>query len=491
MTDDEELGGFGFQKKSNSIIMVAGVGGAGGNAVNHMFDLGIHDVTFMVCNTDKQALKQSQVEIKIQLGKGLGAGNDPAKGREAADESRDIIRNIFETEGIEMVFITAGMGGGTGTGASPVIAEVARELDILTVGVVTLPLKMEGPKRMKQAVEGIKALSAHVDALMLMSNEKVFNMYGELTNKEAFRKADDILASAAKGIAEIVTIEDSDVNIDFADVQAVTKNSGRVLFGTGRASGPDRAEEAVHQALCSPLLDREGIVGAQYILLNIKYDKKETLASETQQIGAAIQRAARPNGGNEANINWGIGHKEGLGDAIEVMVVATGFGDVDIEEDIQEALHRGETTVAEPVTAEPQPEREPQPEEPLAEEKAEKPAIPAEEKEPEPAEAAVETKEEEKFGVPERPAAEAPRRAPFVPPVEKRQPVRPITPGNVLKLSNNDKYADIDEIIKSPAYIRRKAKFVDETGGQRVGKVSLKEEGEQQAPKEEGNTLFG
>ena len=279
------------------------------------------------------------------------------------------------------------------------------------------------------------------------------------------------------------------MNIDFADVQAVTKDSGRVLFGTGRASGPDRAEEAVRQALSSPLLDREGIVGAQYILLNIKYDEKETLASETQQIGAAIQRAARPNGGNEANINWGIGHKEGLGDAIEVMVVATGFGDVDIEEDIQEALHRGETTAAEPVTAEPQPEQEPEPEEPLEEEK---PAIPAEEKEAEPAAAAGEPEEETKPAVPEPPAAETPRRAPFVPPVEKRQPVRPVTPGNVLKLSNNDKYADIDEIIKSPAYIRRKAKFVDEnTGGQRVGKVSLKEGNEQQAPKEEGNTLFG
>ena len=319
MTDDEELGGFGFQKKSNSIIMVAGVGGAGGNAVNHMFDLGIHDVTFMVCNTDKQALKQSQVEIKIQLGKGLGAGNDPAKGREAADESRDIIRNIFETEGIEMVFITAGMGGGTGTGAAPVVAEIAREAGILTVGVVTKPFGFEGRRRMTQAEQGIEELRSKVDSLVIIPNERLkYATDQKITFANAFEIADDVLRQAVQSISDLIR-DTGFINLDFADVTAIMKDAGLAHMGVGRAAGKGKAEEAAKMAISSPLLETS-INGARGVLINVTGSMDIGL-EEVEQAATLVQQAVHP----DALTIFGAAFDETLDDEIRVTVIATGF----------------------------------------------------------------------------------------------------------------------------------------------------------------------
>ena len=220
-----------------SIIMVVGVGGAGGNAVNHMWNLGIKGVDFMVCNTDQQALDKSPVELKVRLGsEGLGAGNDPENGRKAAIESLDVVRQRFEASGTKMVFITAGMGGGTGTGASPVIAKLAKEMGMLTVGIVTSPLAVEGKIRYEQAFRGIEELRQNVDSLLIINNENILEIYGRLALKQAFGKADDILASAAKGIAEIITVESDLVNVDFADVSKVMRDSGRAHMSVATAA---------------------------------------------------------------------------------------------------------------------------------------------------------------------------------------------------------------------------------------------------------------
>lgn len=312
---------------SPSIIMVTGVGGGGSNAVNHMFDLGIADVSFMVCNTDRQALYRSPVPIKVRLGEsltqGLGAGNNPERGREAALESLDEIVEIYKREGTKMVFITAGMGGGTGTGAAPVIAKAAKELGILTVAIVTLPFKTEGPKRMKHAYEGIDELRQYVDSLLLINNENIQDIYGKLTLSEAFGKADDILATAAKSIAEVIT-RDNTVNVDFADVQTVMKDSGIALMGSGRASGDDRAMKVADAALASPLLNHNDIIGARNILINITSGEEEITLEETYLITEYIQTRS----GNNADIIWGAGTDEALGQDIEVTIIATGF-DID------------------------------------------------------------------------------------------------------------------------------------------------------------------
>lgn len=309
-----------------SIIMVTGVGGGGSNAVNHMYDLGIADVSFMVCNTDRQALYRSPVPIKVRLGEklteGLGAGNNPERGREAALESLDEIVEVFKREGTKMVFITAGMGGGTGTGAAPVIAKAAKEMDILTVAIVTLPFRTEGPKRMKHAREGIEELRQYVDSLLLINNENIQEIYGKLTLSEAFGKADDILATAAKSIAEVITRE-STVNVDFADVKTVMKDSGIALMGSGRASGENRAMEVANAALSSPLLNHNDITGARNILINITSGEDEITLEETYQITEYIQNCA----GNAADIIWGAGTDETLGSDIEVTIIATGFED--------------------------------------------------------------------------------------------------------------------------------------------------------------------
>ena len=314
---DELMSEIKAPKTDGSIIMVVGVGGAGGNAVNHMWNLGIRGVTFLVCNTDQQALDKSPVELKIRLGaEGLGAGNDPENGRRAAVESLPEIRQHLEESGTRMLFITAGMGGGTGTGASPVIAKLAKEMGLLTVAIVTSPLAVEGKIRYEQAFRGIEELRQNVDSLLIINNENILEIYGRLSLKQAFGKADDILCSAAKGIAEIITVESDLVNVDFADVSKVMRDSGRAHMAVATAEGDNRAEAAAEASLRSPLLDHNLISGAKNILLNISVaDADGLMYEEVVRILEYIQAHAS--------------EKPQLGNAIELVVVATGFaGDV-------------------------------------------------------------------------------------------------------------------------------------------------------------------
>ena len=371
MTDENEvIVGIKLPKKNPSIIMVLGVGGAGGNAVNHMWNLGIKDVGFMVCNTDAQALDNSPVEEKVQLGReGLGAGNDPENGRKAAIESLDDIRRRLEAAGTRMLFVTAGMGGGTGTGASPVIAKLAHEMGILTVGIVTSPLAVEGKIRYEQAFRGIEELSRNVDSLLVINNENIVEMYGRLSLKQAFGKADDILASAAKGIAEIITVESDMVNVDFADVSKVMRDSGRAHMSVATAEGEHRAAEVARASLESPLLDHTLISGAKNILLNISTSDADSLAlDEVMEILKYIQSHASvqaPDGTvHDANIIWGTSVKPQLGRRIELVVVATGFDSAAIERaakpvvppaDVLAAQPREENTVLEPIKPRPVP----------------------------------------------------------------------------------------------------------------------------------------
>ena len=330
MTDDV-ITQLAAARTNPSIIMVVGVGGAGGNAVNHMWNLGIKGVDFMVCNTDQQALDKSPVELKVRLGsEGLGAGNDPENGRKAAIESLDVVRQRFEASGTKMVFITAGMGGGTGTGASPVIAKLAKEMGMLTVGIVTSPLAVEGKIRYEQAFRGIEELRQNVDSLLIINNENILEIYGRLALKQAFGKADDILASAAKGIAEIITVESDLVNVDFADVSKVMRDSGRAHMSVATAEGDNRAEAVAEASLHSPLLDHNLISGARNILLNISVaNAEELMYEEVVRILEYIQAHAsvEDESGNihNANIIWGTSEKPQLGNAIELVVVATGF----------------------------------------------------------------------------------------------------------------------------------------------------------------------
>ena len=332
MTSGNEIfADINLPKKSSSIIMVLGVGGAGGNAVNHMYDLGITDVTFMVCNTDRQALNASQVPIKVQLGEGLGAGNDPEKGRQAALESLDDIVMRFEQEHTKMVFVTAGMGGGTGTGAAPVIAKAARDHNILTVGIVTLPFNAEGRKRVDQAKRGLEELAKNVDSLVVIHNDNISKIYGNLPLEEAFGKADDILATAAKGIAELVTREGI-INVDFADVRTVMTNGGLALMGSGRASGPDKITKVTEAALSSPLLNNQEIKGAKDILFNLSYSSGQISFEEATTVLDMIQRKASRNIGDphSANIIWGARVDDSLNDEITLTIVATGFDNAEL-----------------------------------------------------------------------------------------------------------------------------------------------------------------
>ena len=367
---DDLMNEIAAAKDKSSIIMVVGVGGAGGNAVNHMWNLGIKDVGFMVCNTDAQALDNSPVEEKVQLGReGLGAGNDPENGRKAAIESLDDIRRRLEAAGTRMLFVTAGMGGGTGTGASPVIAKLAHEMGILTVGIVTSPLAVEGTIRYEQAFRGIEELSRNVDSLLVINNENIVEMYGRLSLKQAFGKADDILASAAKGIAEIITVESDMVNVDFADVSKVMRDSGRAHMSVATAEGEHRAAEVARASLESPLLDHTLISGAKNILLNISTSDADSLAlDEVMEILKYIQSHASvqaPDGTvHDANIIWGTSVKPQLGRRIELVVVATGFDSAAIERaakpvvppaDVLAAQPREENTVLEPIKPRPVP----------------------------------------------------------------------------------------------------------------------------------------
>ncbi len=334
MTSDASniIENFGFPRKPQSNLMALGVGGAGGNAVNHMYDLGIREVTFMVCNTDRQALDRSPVGIKVQLGSGLGAGNNPNKGRQAALESLDEIVLRFEQEGTDMVFITAGMGGGTGTGAAPVIAKAARDKGILTVGIVTLPFAVEGRKRIEQAYRGLEEMKKNVDSMVVIHNENIAKIYGSLPLDQAFAKADDIVASAAKGIADLIN-KGRLVNVDLEDVRTVMTNAGMALMGTGRASGEDRVERVTEEALSSPLLNHQDIRGAKDILLNFSYGRGQLSYNELKTIMANIQKKASKNIGeqNAANIIWGAGDDESLTDEVTLTLVATGFDSVDTE----------------------------------------------------------------------------------------------------------------------------------------------------------------
>ncbi|MDE5945148.1 MAG: cell division protein FtsZ [Rikenella sp.] len=309
------------------IIRVWGVGGAGGNAVNHMFKLGIADVSFMVCNTDRQALGRSPIPTQVRLGEtlteGLGAGNRPERGRAAAEESIEEIKEIFREKHIRMVFVTAGMGGGTGTGAAPVIAKAAKEMGILTVAIVTIPFKTEGPRRIMQALEGIEEIRHNVDSLLVVNNENINEIYGDLTLSEAFGKADDILASAAKSIADIIT-QENHINVDFADVQTVMRDSGIALMGSACGSGENRALEVAEAAMNSPLLNHRDIAGAKNVLLTITSGNKEVKMTETRAITQFVQD--RTGLGLGTDLIWGAGIDKSLGDDIRITIVATGFG---------------------------------------------------------------------------------------------------------------------------------------------------------------------
>ena len=319
----DELFNFGLERANSSIIKVIGVGGGGCNAVKNMFEEGIEGVNFMVCNTDAQAMQNNPVPVRIQLGVtltgGRGAGNLPEQGEQAAIENLDDIREMLEGT-TKMVFITAGMGGGTGTGAAPVIARLARELEILTIAVVTIPSRSEGKRRFDQALEGVEKLKEHVDSMLVISNEKLHKIYGNLPASQAFKKADNIITTAVKGVAEIITLH-GNINIDFADVSTVMAGSEVFIMGTGLAEGPNRAMNAVRQALESPLLDSSSIRGTKDILLNIISGTEEITMSEIGEIIDYLQDEA----GQDATIIWGNGTDPKLGDQISVTIIATGF----------------------------------------------------------------------------------------------------------------------------------------------------------------------
>ncbi len=311
---------FDLPKDNLPIIKVIGVGGGGSNAVTHMFRQGIAGVDFFICNTDAQSLNSSPVPNKIILGAtGLGAGSIPSVGKEAALRVCDEIKDILSTN-TSMLFITAGMGGGTGTGAAPVIAQVAKELGILTVGIVTKPFGFEGRKRAQQAVSGIEELKKYVDATLVICNDKLLDMQGDLKLSQAFCKADDVLTIAAKGIAEIITVEGR-VNVDFEDVNTVMKSSGKAIMGAGIASGPDRALKAVEMAMNSPLLDDTDVSGADNVLLYITSGKNEITLEELNEITGYITEKT----GETANVIWGDGRDDKLEDEIAITLIATGF----------------------------------------------------------------------------------------------------------------------------------------------------------------------
>ncbi|MEY3983534.1 MAG: cell division protein FtsZ [Bacteroidota bacterium] len=310
---------------SPAIIKVIGVGGGGSNAVNHMFNQGIEGVQFYVCNTDAQALRSSPVPNKIQLGaqltEGLGAGSEPEQGQKAALESADKIAEMLRQQ-TKMVFITAGMGGGTGTGAAPVIAEIAKQMGILTVGIVTIPFEDEGPERRHQAEQGLERLRPHVDALLVIINDRILEMYEDLPISKAFASADNVLCTAAKGIAEIIT-RTGYMNVDFKDVETAMRNSGRAVMGMGTGAGERRAALAVSNALDSPLLDNVRLIGARHLLVNIVHGNSEPTMKEIKTITSYLQDQA----GQTAKLKWGLTHNPELSEELCVTVIATSFQD--------------------------------------------------------------------------------------------------------------------------------------------------------------------
>ena len=321
---------FGEPHKENCIIKVIGVGGGGGNAVNHMYREGIHDVSFVLCNTDNQALNDSPVPQTLQLGKeGLGAGNKPEKARKAAEESIEAVRKML-SDGTKMAFITAGMGGGTGTGAAPVIARISKELGILTVGIVTIPFRFEGIRKIDQALDGVEEMSKHVDALLVINNERLRSIYPELTVLDAFGKADDTLSVAAKSIAEIITNHGL-INLDFNDVKTVLKDGGVAIMSTGYGEGDGRVKQAIQDALNSPLLNDRDIFNAKKILLNISFSNTENgnnglMREEMNDVNDFMAKFD-----NDFEIKWGIAIDPELSKKVKVTILATGFGIKDVE----------------------------------------------------------------------------------------------------------------------------------------------------------------
>ena len=331
--DQENSTNFSFDlpKNRSNVIKVIGVGGGGSNAINYMFQQGINGVDFVVCNTDAQALNQSPVPIKIQLGatltEGLGAGANPEVGAGAAQESYEDLRSLLDTQ-TKMIFITAGMGGGTGTGAAPVIAKMAKELDILTVGIVTMPFQFEGKLRLDQAQKGLENIKSEVDSLVVINNNKLREVYGNLGFKAGFAKADEVLSKAARGIAEVITHHYTQ-NIDLKDAKTVLTNSGSAIMGSGTSSGTNRAQEAIVKALDSPLLNDNKITGSKNVLLLIVSGSEEITIDEIGEINDFIQSEA----GNNTNIIMGVGEDEKLENAISVTIIATGF-DIDQQNEI-------------------------------------------------------------------------------------------------------------------------------------------------------------
>lgn len=322
--DTDQLTDFNFKKNPKTIIKVIGVGGGGGNAVSHMYREGIHNVSFVLCNTDCQALDDSPVPVKVQLGReGLGAGNRPAKAKEAAEESLDSIRNILQ-DGTRMVFITAGMGGGTGTGAAPVIAQIAKDMGILTVGIVTIPFKFEGKMKIRQALSGVDEISKHVDALLVINNQRLMDIYRDMSVPKAFEKADETLSVAAKSIAEIITVH-GQINLDFNDVTTVLKDGGVAIMSIGYGEGEGRIKHAIKEALHSPLLNNNDVYNAKKILLNISYndaDEQNTLQmDEMQEVDDFMS-----NFKLDFESKWGLTVDQNLNKKIKVTILASGFG---------------------------------------------------------------------------------------------------------------------------------------------------------------------
>lgn len=324
MEMDKDLLKFQFPSKTQAIIKVIGVGGGGGNAVNHMYNEGIHDVSFALCNTDNQALIQSPVKTRVQLGKtiteGLGAGNRPEVAKAAAEESRADIERLL-SDGTRMVFITAGMGGGTGTGAAPAVAKIAKEMDILTVGIVTIPFVFEGRKKIYQALKGVEQMARSVDALLVINNERLIDIYSDLTIPNAFAKADDTLAIAAKGIAEIITVH-GHINLDFADVRTILKDGGVAIMSSGLAEGENRVEDAILTALHSPLLNNNNVFEAKKILFNIYSGAGAPLIVEEMEAVSNFMKRFGP----EIEVIWGTATDPNLDKEIKITLLAAGFG---------------------------------------------------------------------------------------------------------------------------------------------------------------------
>ncbi|MGN0057996.1 MAG: cell division protein FtsZ [Phocaeicola plebeius] len=323
---DESTMPFDFPKNSPSIIKVIGVGGGGGNAVNHMYREGIHDVTFVVCNTDNQALEVSPVPIKLQLGReGLGAGNRPEKARAAAEESLEEVTQMLNDGSCRMAFITAGMGGGTGTGAGPIVARTAKEMNILTVGIVTIPFLFEGYKKIDQALDGVEEMSKHVDALLVINNERLRDVYSDLSVINAFGKADDTLSIAAKSIAEIITLRGT-INLDFNDVRTVLKDGGVAIMSTGYGEGEGRVTQAINDALHSPLLNNNDIFNSKKVLFVITYNPgSELMMNEMDEIHEFMSHF-----GKEVETKWGLYSDETLEQKVKFTILATGFGIKDV-----------------------------------------------------------------------------------------------------------------------------------------------------------------